>query len=537
MDGPSGDRPTASASSRRRGRAARARRRSEPRGAPRARPPRARELALRVARPASSPATPASRSTGSSARRRRAGRRRAPPPAAARRPGGRPRLRQGEPEDRDRSRADPRRSPQRRHRRRPRRRALRPRRNGSRCSEAAHPLPDERSIAAARAPARAGRRGRCRRHRDRLLHGRQLGVDEPAARRASRTRRSATSTGSCSAPGLPISEVNMVRKQVSGFKGGRLALAVAAGAPDQPDGLRRRRRPARRDHRSDRRQRLDRRRRDRDPAQPRPLGRCRRQRSAHHLRGPAARRSPTFRTSRSTPPSWSPARPPARRWPPRRDRAGANPVILSTGLEEEASAVGRILGQLAFESAELRRPFAASRGPDRLRRREHRPARQPSTSFGDGRPEPGGRARRRAGRIEGADVCGGLHRHRRLRRRHRPRRRDQRRRDRRPGREAGIDLRDALARHRSGAAVAALGDGDRHRTDPHQRQRPVRDRDRRGARMSATADEGPMIVLERVCKRFGEATRRRRRLARDRPRASSSRCSARAAAGRRRRCG
>ena len=38
--------------------------------------------------------------------------------------------------------------------------------------------------------------------------------------------------------------------------------------------------------------------------------------------------------------------------------AGANPVILSTGLEEEAGSVGRILAQLAVESAELGRPFS-----------------------------------------------------------------------------------------------------------------------------------------------------------------------------------
>jgi len=40
-------------------------------------------------------------------------------------------------------------------------------------------------------------------------------------------------------------------------------------------------------------------------------------------------------------------------------RAGASPITLSTGLECEATALGRVLGQIAAESATLGRPFAA----------------------------------------------------------------------------------------------------------------------------------------------------------------------------------
>ena len=55
--------------------------------------------------------------------------------------------------------------------------------SGSRCSSADHPLPSERSVAAARRLLEHRRRSRRARPRDRLLHRRQLGAREPAARR------------------------------------------------------------------------------------------------------------------------------------------------------------------------------------------------------------------------------------------------------------------------------------------------------------------------------------------------------------------
>ena len=54
------------------------------------------------------------------------------------------------------------------------------------------------------------------------------------------------------ASGIGIVEVNTVRKHVSAFKGGRLAQAALPATAREPHGLRRRRRPPRRDHRSER---------------------------------------------------------------------------------------------------------------------------------------------------------------------------------------------------------------------------------------------------------------------------------------------
>ncbi len=132
-------------------------------------------------------------------------------------------------------------------------------------------------------------------------------------------------------------------------------------------------------------------------------------------------------------------------------------MILSTGLEEEAVPVGRILARLAFESAELGRPFAAPAvligcgGESTVKLGA-------DDEFGRGGPNQEA-ALAAATVLDGSDVSRGLHRHRRLRRRHRPRRRDQRRRDpearrggrgRRPRRDRPAPVR---------RAVAALGDG------------------------------------------------------------------------------
>ncbi len=65
--------------------------------------------------------------------------------------------------------------------------------------EAAHPAARRAQRRRRPVAARAGRRGRRARSRDRLLHGRQLGAHEPAALPESAPRRSATSTGCCSA--------------------------------------------------------------------------------------------------------------------------------------------------------------------------------------------------------------------------------------------------------------------------------------------------------------------------------------------------
>jgi hydroxypyruvate reductase len=118
---------------------------------------------------------------------------------------------------------------------------------------------------------------------------------------------------------------------------------------------------------------------------------------------------------------------------------------------------GPILGQLAFESAELRRPFEPPAvvigcgGESTVRL-------GPEHEFGSGGPNQEA-ALAAAGRFEGADVgavfidtdgsdggtrlAGAISDGATVAR----------------AGEAGVDLRDALARHRSGAAVAALGDG------------------------------------------------------------------------------
>ncbi len=156
--------------------------------------------------------------------------------------------------------------------------------------------------------------------------------------------------------------------------------------------------------------------------------------------------------------------------------AGATPIVLGTGIEDEAASVGRILGQIAAESASFQRPFpppsvligcggesTVKLGPD--------------DRFGDGGPNREA-ALAAATRIRGLDVAAvfidtdgsdGS------------------------GEVAGAIVDgDTLERSavspvgiRTALAQAPLRRGrqrarrrDRHRRDPHQRQRPVRDRDR-----------------------------------------------------------
>ena len=320
--------------------------------------------------------------------------------------------------------------------------------------EAAHPLPDERSIAAA----------------VRLLElAGELGPDDLVI---------ACFTGGSSAltslppegvtpeekrdlhrillgAGLPISEVNTVRKQVSGFKGGRLALAVAPArlinltvsdvAGDALDAIT-------------------------DPSVANDstvadatailrshdlwgnvAASVRRHLEDPRLEVPDLSEVEIHSTLLVTGETACDAMAAAAR------AAGANPVILSTGLEEEAGAVGRILGQIALESAELGRPFPPPAvvigcgGESTVRLgAEH--------EFGSGGPNQEA-ALAAAGRFEGAavsgvfidtdgsdggtDLAGAISDGATVAR----------------ASEVGIDLRDALARHRSGAAVAALGDG------------------------------------------------------------------------------
>ena len=163
----------------------------------------------------------------------------------------------------------------------------------------------------------------------------------------------------------------------------------------------------------------------------------------------------------------------------------------------------------------------------------------PEHEFGDGRPEPGGGARRRRSSSTGADVAavfidtdgsdGGTdHAGAISRRRDRRARRGRRA---RPRATRSLEHRSQVERW------PRSSDAHRDRPDPHQRQRPVRDRDRRGGLMSdqscGRTDDRARAGLQEV--RRGD--RGRRRLARDRGAASSSRCSVRAAAARRRRCG
>ena len=151
--------------------------------------------------------------------------------------------------------------------------------------------------------------------------------------------------------GLPISEVNTVRKQVSAFKGGRLALAVAPArlinltvsdvAGDALDAIT-------------------------DPTVPNDsaVADAIAVLRGHGLWGDVAesvRRH--LQDPRLEVPDLSgieiqstllvTGETACEAMAQEARTAGADPVILSTGLEEEAGPVGRLLARLAFESAEL----------------------------------------------------------------------------------------------------------------------------------------------------------------------------------------
>jgi len=319
--------------------------------------------------------------------------------------------------------------------------------------EAAHPLPDERSVAAAlRLLEQAGALG----ERDIVIAcftgGSSAltslppeGVSAVEKRELHRLLLGA---------GLPITEINTVRKQVSGFKGGRLALAVAPArlinltvsdvAGDALDAITD---PSVAN--------------DSTPADAIAILRSR------DLWGEVAA---TVRAHLESPGLEVPdlsdieiqsvllvtGETACEAMAAEARRAGAEPVILSTGIEEEAGPVGRLLGRLAYESAEIGRPFAPPAvligcgGESTVRLGT-------DDEFGSGGPNQEA-ALAAAGALAGSDVAAvfldtdgsdggtdaagaisdGVTAERAV--------------------AKGIDIRDALARHRSGAAVAALGD-------------------------------------------------------------------------------
>jgi len=320
--------------------------------------------------------------------------------------------------------------------------------------EAAHPLPDERSVAAAlRLLERAGELGEhdivvaC------FTGGSSALTSLPPAGVSALDKRELHRL--LLAAGLPISEINTVRKQVSGFKGGRLALAIAPArlinltvsdvAGDALDAITD---PTVANHST--------------PADAVAILR------GHDLWGEIA---PSVRAHLENPGLEVPdlsgleihsvllvtgetacdAMAAAAR------AAGAEPVILATGLEEEAGPVGRLLARLAFESAELGRPFLppavligcggestvklgaddefGGGGPNQEAALAAAPGLAGSDAaavFIDTDGSDGGTA------LAGA-VCDGATSER--------------------AGAAGIDIRAAVARHRSGPAVTELGDG------------------------------------------------------------------------------
>jgi glycerate-2-kinase len=320
--------------------------------------------------------------------------------------------------------------------------------------EAAHPIPDERSVTAALVLLEhAGAVG----ERDiviacftggssALTSLPPVGVSLEDKRELHRLLLGA---------GLPISEVNTVRKQVSGFKGGRLALAVAPArlinltvsdvAGDALDAITD---PSVAN--------------DSTPADATAILR------SYDLWGDVAA---SVRAHLEDPRLAVPdltgleihstllvtGETACEAMAAEARAAGATPVILSTGLEEEAVPVGRILARLAFESAELGRPFAAPTvligcgGESTVKLGA-------DDEFGSGGPNQEA-ALAAATVLEGSDVAavfidtdgsdggtelaGAISDGATLER----------------AAAAGVDVRDAIARHRSGSAVAALGDG------------------------------------------------------------------------------
>lgn len=136
--------------------------------------------------------------------------------------------------------------------------------------------------------------------------------------------------------------------------------------------------------------------------------------------------------------------------------AGAKPVLLGTGLEEDAAALGRLLGQIAAESYSLGRPFPPPSvllgcGGESTVRIDS------SDAFGHGGPncESALAAAERLAGAEvaavfldtdgsdgGGEVAGGISDGQTLAR----------------AAAASLDLRAALASHRTGEVVEALGD-------------------------------------------------------------------------------
>lgn len=137
--------------------------------------------------------------------------------------------------------------------------------------------------------------------------------------------------------------------------------------------------------------------------------------------------------------------------------AGAEAIVLSTSLEEEAAPVGRILAGLARESAALGRPFPSPSvlvgcgGESTVRL-------GPDDEFGSGGPNQEATLAAATaldgapvavafldtdGSDGGTDLAGGIADGATAAR----------------AREDGIDLRAAIASHRSGEAIVALGDG------------------------------------------------------------------------------
>ncbi len=320
--------------------------------------------------------------------------------------------------------------------------------------EAAHPLPDERSIAAALLLLeQAGEVG----ERDLVIAcftgGSSALTSLPPSGITPEEKRDLHRL--LLGAGLPISEVNTVRKQVSGFKGGRLALAAAPArlinltvsdvAGDTLDAIT-----------------------DPSVANDSTVADATSILRSHDLWGEVAG---SIRSHLEDPRLEVPdlsgmeihttllvtGETACEAMAAEAAVAGAAPVIISTGLEDEAGSVGRILGQLAKESAELGRPFASPSvligcgGESTVRL-------GPEHEFGTGGPNQEA-ALAAAGRIEGAevsavfidtdgsdggtDLAGAISDGVTCER----------------AREAGIDIRDALARHRSGEVAAALGDG------------------------------------------------------------------------------
>ncbi len=320
--------------------------------------------------------------------------------------------------------------------------------------EASHPIPDERSAAAA-AKMLDCATGLCR--EDLLIAcftgGSSALASLPPAGVSVAEKRDLHRRllGS----GMPISEVNAVRKQVSAFKGGRLAAAAAPArvinlsvsdvAGDRLDVL------------------TDPTVQDRSTAAE--------ARAILTDRGLWNQVAPSIREVLADPEAGSPdlcgvdihttllatGETACAAMAADARAAHAEPFVLSTSLEEEAVAVGRILGQLAAESARLGRPFP---GPAVLIGcgGEGTVGLGPDDEFGSGGPnqeaalaaaEPLGGAEAAAVFIDtdgsdgGTDLAGAISDGATLAR----------------AAEAGIDLHAALRSHRSGAAVKALGDG------------------------------------------------------------------------------